>query len=164
MHEQGCSWGGAVGGYPLSWTKTKGVHYRIRTTPSCHFHHFKNCVRQFSKTSWWKTSFIGLDFSTLTTIGCNSADNAAALSRCLKMWKILCACRLPYPKAIKNNLSSLPIYSVFFLIRPQKRGCCELVFGLLRPWMASMSSKDRAQITFRSEILHNGFEIELGRW
>ena len=55
-------------------------------------------------------------------------------------------------------------YSVFFLIRPQKRGCCELVFGLLRSPLTSMSPQDQAQITFRSEILHNGFEIELGRW
>ena len=82
----------------------KGVNYRIRTTPPCHFHHLENCVRQFSKTSWWKTSFIGLEFSTLITIGCNSADNAAAIPRCLKMWKILCTSLLPYPQAIKKQL------------------------------------------------------------
>ena len=88
----------------------KGVHYRIRTTPLCHFHHFKNCVRQFSKTSWWKSFFIGFGFSTSITIGCNSINNAAALSRCLILWKILCASRLPYPKAKKNNFSSLPLF------------------------------------------------------
>ena len=31
------------------------VHYGISTTPPCHCHYFKNCVRQFSKTSWWKS-------------------------------------------------------------------------------------------------------------
>ena len=30
-----------------------GVHYGIGTTPPCHCCHFKNCVQQFSKTSWW---------------------------------------------------------------------------------------------------------------
>ena len=48
-------------------------------------------------------------------------------------------------------------YSVFFLIRPQKRGCCELVLWLLRSPMASMSPQDRAQSTFRSEMHLNGF-------
>ena len=58
----------------------------------------------------WKSSFIGLEFSTSILIGCNYVNNAAALTRCLILWKSLCACRLPYPKAIKNNFSSLPIY------------------------------------------------------
>ena len=92
----------------------KGVHYRIRTTPLCHFHHFKNCVRQFFLKPVYQLveNFFHwlIEFSTLTTIGCKSADISAALSRCLKMWKTLCACRLPYPKAIKNNLSSFPLY------------------------------------------------------
>ena len=54
------------------------------------------------------------------------------------------------------------LYSVFFLIRPQKRGCCELVFGLLRSPMASMSPQDRAQITFRSEMHLNDFNSYSG--
>ena len=35
--------------------QANGVHYGIGTTPLCHCHHFKNCVWQFSKTSWWKS-------------------------------------------------------------------------------------------------------------
>ena len=58
----------------------------------------------------WKSSVIGLEFSTSILIGCNYVNNAAALTRCLILWKIVCACRLPYPKEIKNNFSSLPIY------------------------------------------------------
>ena len=61
--------------------QANGVHYGIGTTTLCHCHHFKNCVWQFSKTSWWKSSFIGFDFSTSITIGCNSVNNAASLSR-----------------------------------------------------------------------------------
>ena len=66
----------------------------------------------------WKNSFIGLEFSTSILIGCNYVNNAAALTRCLILWKSLCACRLPYPKAIKNNFSSLPIY-MFRAINPR---------------------------------------------
>ena len=95
---------------PLLSKYHKGVNYRIRSTPPSVCRHFKNCVRQFSKTSWWKSFFIGFGFSTSITIGCNSVNNAAALSRCLILWKILCASRLPYPKAIKNNFSSLPLF------------------------------------------------------
>ena len=34
----------------------------------------------------------------------------AALTRCLILWKILCASHLPYPNTIKNNFSSLPLF------------------------------------------------------
>ena len=54
-------------------------------------------------------------------------------------------------------------YSVFFFIRLQKRGYCELVFKLLRSPMASMSSQDQAQITFRSETHNNEFYNGSGR-
>ena len=87
-----------------------GVTYVIRSTPPIVCRHFKNCVRQFSKTSWWKSSFIGFEFSTSIIIGCDSVNNTAALPRCLILWKILCASHLPYPKENQNNFVSLPIY------------------------------------------------------
>ena len=57
-----------------------------------------------------KVLLLAKNFSTSILIGCNYVNNAAALTRCLILWKIVCSCRLPYPKAIKNNFSSLPIY------------------------------------------------------
>ena len=43
-------------------------------------------------------------------------------------------------------------YSVSRSIRTQKWDCCELVFGVLRSYTASMSPQDWAKITSRSEI------------
>ena len=100
--------------------KLNRVNYVIRSTPPSVCRHFENCVRQFSKTSWWKSSFIGLEFSTSIIIGCNYVNNAAALSRCLILWKILCACHLPYPKEYKNNLSSLPLFMFHEKIRKKE--------------------------------------------
>ena len=76
------------------YIKPKGVNYRIRSTPPSVCRHFKNCVRQFSKTSWWKSFFIGFGFSTSITIGCNIVYNVNNAD----------------PKAIKNNFSSLPLF------------------------------------------------------
>ena len=103
---------------------SKGVNYVIRSTPPSVCRHFKNCVRQFSKTSWWKSFFIGFGFSTSITIGCNGINNASALSRCLILWKIFCASCLPYPKAIKNNFSSLPLFMFHaYLAKNTPPGC-----------------------------------------
>ena len=66
-----------------------------------------------------KVLLLAKNFSTSILIGCNYVNNAAALTRCLILWKSLCACRLPYPKAIKNNFSSLPIY-MFREFEPQQ--------------------------------------------
>ena len=55
-------------------------------------------------------------------------------------------------------------YSVFFFIRLQKQGYCELVFGLMGNPKAFLGPQDWEQMTFKSEILLNKIKNVFERW
>ena len=84
----------------------------------------------------WKSSVIGLEFFTSILIGFNYVNNAAAPISSMISWKTMCACCLSYPKEIRNNFSSLPIY----LFTGQEPNYHHLFLRGFRTWLEFDSS------------------------